>query len=276
MSEKLDSAADNISYPIRLALCVEYAGAEYNGWQRQKTGNVRCVQSEVESALSKIANHPVSVICAGRTDTGVNGTYQIIHFDTYSERPDRAWVLGTNTHLPDDIAIKWAMPVSQQFHARFSAMERRYRYVILSCEVKPAVLSKGVTWTHKKLDCERMHTSGQHLVGEHDFTSYRAVACQAKSPVRHIKELSVTQKGQLIVIDVRANAFLHHMIRNIAGVLMKVGSGEAGVDWSREVLEHRDRRQGGVTAPPWGLYFIDVKYPDEFCLPESELGPFFL
>lgn len=260
----------------RFALCVEYAGANYNGWQRQKTGEVRCIQTEVERALAKIANHPVSVICAGRTDTGVNGTYQVIHFDCQHLRPERALVLGTNTHLPDDIAIKWAKLVPADFHARFGALERRYRYIILNSSVKPAVLAKGVTWTHKQLDVAAMHQAGQSLVGEHDFTSYRAVACQAKSPVREIRELNVYQSGQLIVIDVRANAFLHHMIRNIAGVLMKIGSGEAPVRWSQEVLEHRDRREGGVTAPPWGLYFVDVKYPAEFELPPSELGPYFL
>jgi len=277
MSEQLNKLEGATAVaPYRYALCVEYAGAAYNGWQRQSTGNVRCVQTEVEKALSRIANHPVSIICAGRTDTGVNGTYQVIHFDCQFDRPERALVMGTNTHLPDDIAIKWAQRVPDSFHARFSALERRYRYVIYSAPVKPAVLARGITWTHKKLDPERMQLAGNHLIGEHDFSSYRAVACQAKSPVRTVKELNVYRSGDLIVIDVRANAFLHHMIRNIAGVLMKIGAGEADVGWSRDVLEARDRRDGGVTAPPWGLYFVDVKYPDEFALPQSDLGPYFL
>ncbi|HSG03452.1 MAG TPA: tRNA pseudouridine(38-40) synthase TruA [Marinobacterium sp.] len=261
---------------FRYALGIEYAGARYHGWQSQREEQVATVQETLEEALSKIACHPVSVICAGRTDTGVNGCYQVVHFDAQVERPTRAWVMGTNTKLPDDIAVLWARPVSDQFHARFGAMERRYRYVIYSAEVKPAVLSRGVTWTHKKLSIDRMQQAAVHLVGEHDFTSYRAVACQAKSPVKTVKSLEVYQRGQLIVIDICANAFLHHMVRNIAGVLMKIGSGEAEVDWSREVLEARNRRLGGVTAPPWGLYFVDVKYPQEFDLPPGNQGPFFL
>lgn len=261
---------------FRYALGIEYAGAKYHGWQSQREEEVATVQETLEQAISKIACHPVSVVCAGRTDTGVNGCYQVVHFDAQVQRPARAWVMGTNTKLPDDIAVLWAKPVSDRFHARFGAMERRYRYIIYSAEVKPAVLSRGVTWTHKRLSVERMQQAAVHLVGEHDFTSYRAVACQAKSPVKTVKSLDVYQKGQLIVIDICANAFLHHMVRNIAGVLMKIGCGEAEVDWSREVLDARDRRMGGVTAPPWGLYFVDVKYPQEFDLPPGNQGPLFL
>jgi len=260
----------------RYALGIEYAGYNYHGWQSQRDEGVATVQETLEAALSQIACHPVNVICAGRTDTGVNGCYQVIHFDAQVERPDLAWVRGTNTKLPDDVAVLWAKPVSGEFHARFSAMERRYRYLIYSAEVKPAILSRGVTWTHKQLNLERMQAGAEHLVGEHDFTSYRAIACQAKSPVKTVKSLEVYQKGQLIVIDICANAFLHHMVRNVAGVLMKIGAGEASTDWSREVLDARDRRMGGVTAPPWGLYFVDVKYPDQFELPVGNQGPFFV
>ncbi|WP_370280570.1 tRNA pseudouridine(38-40) synthase TruA, partial [Pontibacterium sp.] len=188
----------------------------------------------------------------------------------------RAWVMGTNTKLPDDIAVKWAVEVPESFHARFSAQQRRYRYVILSAPVKPALLAKGVTWTYKSLDVDRMNAGAAYLVGEHNFNSYRAVNCQAHSPIREVRELNVYQSGGLIVIDVAANAFLHHMVRNIAGVLMKIGCGEAEPIWAKEVLEAQDRRQGGVTAPPYGLYFVDVKYPDEFDLPKSDLGPYFL
>ena len=262
--------------PYRYALCVEYAGGNYRGWQIQTEHNVPTIQAEVEAALSKIANESVSVVCAGRTDAGVSGTYQIIHFDTYAKRDDRGWVMGTNTKLPDDIAIKWAKRVDDSFHARFSALERRYRYLIYSAKVKPAVLNKGVTWTHKKLDIEAMREAAGYLIGEHDFTSYRAVGCQAKSPVREVREFNVYQEGDLIVLDVRANAFLHHMIRNFAGVLMTVGAGEAEPYWAQQVLDARDRREGGVTAPPFGLYFVDVRYPDEYELPASELGPYFL
>ncbi len=262
--------------PYRYALCVEYAGAGYRGWQVQKGGGVASIQAEVEKALSIIANEPIAVVCAGRTDACVNATYQIIHFDTFARRDERGWVMGTNTKLPDDIAIRWAKPVASDFHARFSAMERRYRYLIYSAPVKPALLDRGVTWTHRSLDVARMNRAAHHLIGEHDFTSYRAVGCQAKSPIREVRRLDVYQSGKLIVIDVAANAFLHHMVRNIAGVLMKVGCGEAGPDWAREVLEARDRRQGGVTAPPYGLYFVDVKYPEPFELPPSQLGPYFI
>ncbi|MCV6612746.1 MAG: tRNA pseudouridine(38-40) synthase TruA [Amphritea sp.] len=262
--------------PYRYALCVEYAGANYRGWQTQKEKDVPTIQETVEQALSKIANEPVSVICAGRTDARVSGTYQIIHFDTSAVRDERAWVMGTNTKLPDDIAIRWANRVDHEFHARFSALERRYRYLIYSAPVKPALLSKGVTWTHKTLDIESMQQAADYLIGEHDFTSYRAIGCQANSPVRDVREMNVYRAGDLIVIDVRANAFLHHMIRNFAGVLMKIGAGEAEPVWAQQVLQARDRTQGGVTAPPFGLYFVDVKYPERYQLPESELGPYFL
>ncbi|WP_432473852.1 tRNA pseudouridine(38-40) synthase TruA [Amphritea sp. HPY] len=260
----------------RYALCVEYAGGNYRGWQTQKEKDVPTVQETVEAALSKIANEPISVICAGRTDACVSGTYQIIHFDTTAERNLRGWVMGTNTQLPDDIAIRWAKPVDNSFHARFSALERRYRYLIYSSPVKPALLSKGVTWTHKKLDISAMQEATKYLLGEHDFSSYRAIACQAKSPVREVRAMNIYTAGELIVIDVRANAFLHHMIRNFAGVLMTIGAGEAKPVWAKEVLEARDRTQGGITAPPYGLYFVDVKYPEEYELPKSQLGPYFL
>lgn len=262
--------------PYRYALCVEYSGANYRGWQIQREGDVPSVQATVEKALSRIANAEVHVICAGRTDARVNATYQIIHFDSPVERDERAWVLGTNTNMPDDIAIQWAKRVPDSFHARFSALERRYRYLIYSHPVKPGLMPQGVTWTYKTMDIERMQEAARYLVGSHDFTSYRAVGCQAHSPVRDVRQLDIYQAGKLVVIDVRANAFLHHMIRNFAGVLMKIGCGEAEPIWAKEVLDARDRRQGGVTAPPFGLYFVDAIYPEEFELPKSEIGPYFI
>lgn len=262
--------------PYRYALCVEYSGAAYRGWQIQKEKDVSSIQEEVQKALSRIANAPITVICAGRTDARVNATYQIIHFDSPIERADRAWVLGTNSYLPDDIAIQWAKSVNQDFHARFSALERRYRYLIYPNPVKPAILPKGITWTYKDMDVERMAKAAQLLVGEHDFTSYRAVGCQANSPVRTVKSFDVYRSGHLIVLDVCANAFLHHMIRNFAGVLMSIGCGDAEPEWAKEVLEAKDRRQGGITAPPFGLYFVDAKYPEVFELPKSKIGPYFL
>lgn len=262
--------------PFRYALGIEYVGAAYRGWQLQAFDKVPTIQAEVERALSVIADHPVQVVCAGRTDAGVNATHQVVHFDCWSERPDRAWVLGANSHLPDDISIKWATKVPGCFHARFSARERRYRYLIYTSPSRPAVLAGGVTWTHRILDVAKMQEAAAFLIGEHDFTSYRAVGCQARSPVREVRRLDVYRSGQLIVIDVSANAFLHHMIRNIAGVLMAVGAGDRPAHWAREVLEARDRRKGGVTAPPDGLYFVDVRYPDIFKLPKSIPGPYFL
>lgn len=274
MSSKQLQEADHPPL-FRYALCIEYDGSQYQGWQRQSHTD-QTIQSKVEIALSKIANEPISVICSGRTDTGVHSCYQIIHFDTSAVRDERAWVLGTNTNLPYDIAVKWAVQVSDQFHARFGALERRYRYLIHNADVKPALLNQQMTWTYKPLDEAKMQQAGNYLVGTHDFTSYRAVACQAKSPVRELKALNVRRFGDIVMIEVRANAFLHHMIRNIAGVLMKIGAGEASPEWAKDVLEARDRRLGGVTALPHGLYFVDVKYPEEFQLPASRLGPAFL
>ncbi|MEH6470587.1 MAG: tRNA pseudouridine(38-40) synthase TruA [Halopseudomonas sp.] len=260
---------------FRYAMCVEYDGSAYRGWQSQP-GGVVTVQGCVEQGLSIVANEPVKVVCAGRTDAGVHGSYQIIHVDTHALRSERAWVRGTNTNIPYDINIRWAKQVPDSFHARFSALERRYRYVIYNAPVMSALLNRQLTWTHKPLDEKRMQQAANYLLGEHDFTSYRAVGCQAHSPVREVRRLDVRRIGKLIVIDVSANAFLHHMIRNFAGVLMKIGAGEAEPEWARQVLEARDRRQGGVTAHPLGLYFIDVQYPSEYELPKSELGPLFL
>ncbi|MBA4501892.1 tRNA pseudouridine(38-40) synthase TruA [Marinobacterium marinum] len=275
MSKETSTGAISIA-PFRYALGIEYVGASYRGWQLQAYDNVPTIQAEVERALSVIANHPVQVVCAGRTDAGVNACHQVVHFDSWSERDERAWTLGTNSHLPDDISIKWASKVPGCFHARFSARERRYRYLIYTSPTRPAILAGGVTWTHRQLDTERMQTAARHLLGEHDFTSYRAVGCQARSPVREIRHLDVYRSGQLVVIDISANAFLHHMVRNIAGVLMAVGTGQKSPDWALAVLQAKDRRQGGVTAPPDGLYFVDVRYPDLFKLPKMPLGPYFL
>lgn len=251
----------------RLAACVEYDGSNYCGWQRQD--HSPSVQEAVESALSFVANEPLSIVCAGRTDTGVHGIGQIIHWDTQAERSERSWVLGTNTKLPDDVVLHWVKPVDENFHARFSARSRRYRYVIHNRWVRPALMRGQVTWTHYPLDAERMHAAALLLKGEHDFSTFRALGCQAKSPVRTIEDISVTREGEFIYLDVQANAFLHHMVRNIAGVLMAIGKGEQPVDWVTTLLELKDRTQGGVTAPPDGLYFIQVFYDEQFALPDS-------
>lgn len=256
---------------MRVAAAIEYDGRPYCGWQIQK--GVKTVQAEVEQALSKVADHPVHVICAGRTDTGVHAANQIIHFDTTASRSEYSWVRGTNTHLAESICLTWVKPVSDSFHARFMARRRYYRYIILNRSIRPAYLMGKVVWQHQPLDAARMAVAAQYLVGEHDYTSYRAQACQAKSPVRHIYSLDISQSGEFIYLDVCANAFLHHMVRNIAGVLMTIGAGEQPVEWAKEVLESQDRTKGGMTAAAGGLYLVRVDYDAKFDLPDTVLFP---
>ncbi|MDP5291406.1 tRNA pseudouridine(38-40) synthase TruA [Oceanimonas sp. CHS3-5] len=259
---------------MRIALGIEYDGSRYYGWQRQR--EVPSVQEEVEKALSKIADHPVEVQCAGRTDAGVHGTGQVVHFDTHATRPDGAWTLGMNANLPPDIAVRWVKAVPDEFHARFSATARRYRYIIFNHNMRPAIHGAGVSHYAGHIDADRMHEAGQCLLGERDFSAFRAVQCQSKSPFRNIMHLNVQRFGHYIVLDIKANAFLHHMVRNITGTLLKVGMGEADGAWVREVLEGRDRNLAGVTAKAGGLYLVGVDYPDEFGLPVTIPGPLWL
>ncbi|WP_445363688.1 tRNA pseudouridine(38-40) synthase TruA [Microbulbifer sp. ANSA003] len=256
----------------RMALGVEYCGAKLHGFQKQKSAS-ETVQAHLERALSTIAAEAVTLVCAGRTDAGVHATNQVIHFDTRAQRPDRAWVQGVNTKLPDSVRVRWAREMPAQFHARFSAHARSYRYLIHSAPTRSAHSTAEVTWTQHPLDLEAMREGASYLIGRHDFTSYRASQCQAKSPVREITRLDIAPVGQLIALEISANAFLHHMVRNITGVLMAVGRGERPPIWVKEVLDQRDRSAGGVTAPPFGLYLVDVRYPDHFQLPQCEPGP---
>ena len=258
---------------MKIALGVEYNGAAFHGWQAQQPG-VRTVQGELQAALSKVANHPVKVTCAGRTDTGVHALGQVVHFESEAQRGERNWLLGCNVNLPDDVAVTWVKPVADDFDARFSARSRRYRYFILNRPARSAVLAGRVTWSHYPLDAQRMHSAAQDLLGEHDFSSYRAVACQAHSPVRTLHRLAVKRIDDFVVLELHANAFLHHMVRNIAGVLMAIGQGEQPISWAKTVLEHRDRTKGGVTAPPQGLYFEQVEYPANFQIPTPTLSGF--
>ncbi|HID45834.1 MAG TPA: tRNA pseudouridine(38-40) synthase TruA [Chromatiaceae bacterium] len=251
---------------MRIALGVEYDGSRFCGFQSQKSG-VRTVQESLEQALSSVADHKVQVIAAGRTDTGVHANAQVVHFDTEALRPTHGWVMGSNIKLPADISVLWAQEVPKDFHARFSAQARTYRYFILNRKSRPAILSSRVTWVHRPLDAVHMQQAGQVLVGKHDFTSYRTVHCQAKSPVRTLHSLKVMRHGDFVVMEVYADGFLHHMVRNIAGVLIAIGSGDRPVDWAAEVLEHRDRRQGGMTAAPDGLYFHQVDYDLRYGIP---------
>ena len=252
---------------MRIALGVEYDGSRYCGWQRQKH-DTETVQQYLEMALSRVADHPVTVICAGRTDTGVHGVGQVVHFDSEAERKQRGWIFGCNTNLPDSISVRWAKPVDDQFHARFSAQSRAYRYVIYNHTVRPALGIKHLTWNHYSLDLERMREASKVLIGEHDFSSFQAQGCQAKSPIRTIQTLELHARGPLIIMDIQANAFLQHMVRNIAGVLMAICCGKRPLEWIDEVLGHRNRTLGGVTAPPYGLYFMKVQYPDHYQIPE--------
>lgn len=259
---------------MRVALGIEYDGANYYGWQRQR--DVDSVQERLEKALSKIANHPVEVQCAGRTDAGVHGTGQVVHFETQVERKMVAWTMGANANLPKDIAVRWAVEVNEAFHARFSATARRYRYIIYNHALRPAILGTGVSHYHGELDVEKMHQAGQYLLGENDFTSFRAVYCQSRSPWRNLMHLNVSRQGHYVVIDIKANAFVHHMVRNITGSLIKVGRGEEKPEWIKWLLAQKDRTLAGATAKAEGLYLVEVDYPQAFGIPDAPVGPLFL
>lgn len=256
---------------MRVAAGVEYCGADFLGWQRQPGS--RTVQGLVEAALSKVADHAIEIQCAGRTDAGVHAVQQVIHFDTVSLREPHSWVMGTNSNLPPDVRITWVMPVEQEFHARFSAISRKYKYIILNRPVCTALYHGLLSWHYHHLDEMKMASAAQELIGEHDFTSYRASSCQAKSPVRNIKYLKISRLEDLIVIDIEANAFLQHMVRNIAGVLMMIGMGKENPGWAKQVLLAKDRTLGGITAPADGLYLMDISYDAEFNIPSAYRNP---
>jgi len=251
---------------VRIACGVEYDGAGFSGWQRQHSG-VRTVQASLERALAAVADHPVAITCAGRTDAGVHATTQVFHFDTRAGRSEKAWVMGTNTALRDDVSLRWARPVADSFHARYSARGRRYRYVIVEGWNRPALWRERAMWCHERLDETRMQSAAGHLLGEHDFTSFRSAACQARHPVRRLDSIRVLRRGPAVVIDVTGNAFLHNMVRIIAGTLLAIGRRQRPVEWTGELLAARDRRQAATTLPPYGLYFVGPTYPAAFELP---------
>jgi tRNA pseudouridine38-40 synthase len=255
----------------KIALGIEYDGSAYCGWQRQS--HSPSVQQHVESALSFVADHPVELVCAGRTDTGVHACQQVVHFETDAQRSQRSWMLGANCRLPRDIRILWVQPMAQDFHARFSAIARSYRYIILNSDVPSALFSQKVCWQHHALDSDKMHAAAQQLVGEHDFTSFRAAGCQAKSAIRELQSIEVSRHNELIYIDVRANAFLHHMVRNISGSLIAIGRGEFPNEWLGEVLQARNRKLAAMTATASGLYFLQPYYPVRFELPNIVRKP---
>ncbi len=259
---------------MRIAAILEYDGANFCGWQLQNGD--RTVQGAVEAALSKVADHTVRVTVAGRTDTGVHACGQVIHFDTKSRRSDYEWLRGANSNLPADVAMLWVGEVGPSFHARFTATGRCYRYVILNRPVRPTFLARRVSWDYRPLDVAAMQQAARYLVGTHDFSSFRAAQCQARDPVRELRRLDVGREAEFVVIEAEANGFLHHMVRNIAGVLSSIGAGEQSPVWGREVLLARDRSAGGVTAPADGLYLMHVQYPLHYRLPQLSGTPGFL
>ncbi|EQA14835.1 tRNA pseudouridine(38-40) synthase TruA [Glaesserella parasuis] len=258
---------------MKIALGIEYDGCRYCGWQRQQY--VDSVQQRLEEALSVIANSSCEVFCAGRTDAGVHATGQVVHFDTDVNRPMQSWCLGTNAHLPEDIVVKWAIGVSDDFHARFSALARRYRYVIYNNKLRSAILPKGISHYHYSLDHEKMHEAGRFLLGENDFSSFRAAKCQSHTPWRNVHHLIVSRHQDYIILDIQANAFVHHMVRNIVGSLIEVGRGDKPVEWIKWLLEKRDRTLAAPTAKAEGLYLVEVIYPEKFSIPQMPLGPLF-
>lgn len=254
----------------RIALGLEYDGSQFQGWQMQR--HAESVQARLQEALAQVAAHPVTLHCAGRTDSGVHALEQVVHFDTVANRAMRAWVLGVNANLPDSIAVRWARAVTPEFHARFSATARHYRYLILNRPTRSALHCRRAVWVHRSLDLARMQAAAFCLTGTHDFSSFRAQGCQAKSPVRTVHYLRLRRHGEIIVLEIGADGFLYHMVRNIAGVLLAIGRGEAPSDWAAQLLAMRDRRRGGVTAPPQGLYLVGIDYPARFDLPRPASG----
>ena len=260
---------------MKLAACVEYDGSAFSGWQR--LGHAISIQAVVEAALSEVANEPIQVICAGRTDSGVHATGQIIHFETQAERPLRGWQFGTNVKLREGVSLRWIQPVADDFHARFSALSRRYRYVILNRLARPALLKQRAAWQYHPLDEQAMHQAAQALLGEQDFSSFRASGCQSLHARRNIHQLDVSRVGDVVYVDIVANAFLQHMVRNIVGSLLKVGTHEQPIEWMAELLAKQDRTLAAATAPACGLYFVFVEYPAQFGLPNKyELPQFVL
>ena len=259
---------------MRIALCVEYDGSRFSGWQMQNHGT-RTVQAVLQKALSIVANETIQVVCAGRTDTGVHATGQVVHFDCSAERSLKAWVMGVNTHLPDDVAVRWSAEVGEDFSARFTATARQYRYVISNRQSRPALLHNRVCWRHGPIDVAAMHQAAQALLGENDYSSFRSSACQAEHARRNIQSISVQQQADYIYLDIQGNAFLHHMVRNIVGSLLMVGNAEKPIEWMAELLQLKDRTQAGPTAIAAGLYLVNVYYPDELGLPEDIYVPEF-
>jgi tRNA pseudouridine38-40 synthase len=259
----------------RYAIGIEFCGRDYRGWQTQQAG-VKSVQQTLEQVLSQIANEPIAVHAAGRTDAGVHASNMIAHFDTQAIRPEQGWLRGANTLLPKDIALTWLQAMPMDFHARFKACARRYRYVIYNAPYRPALLDAQVTHVYQPLDIDSMIMAAQKFAGTHNFESFRAAHCQSKQPIRHVQHCKLFRHGAYLVLDIQADGFLHHMVRNIVGCLLEIGQGLNDIEHIDRVFAALDRRAAGVTAPPHGLYFIDAQYPAQFELPQPAMGPLWL
>jgi tRNA pseudouridine38-40 synthase len=250
---------------MRYAIGVEYLGSSYFGWQRQI--HSKSVQEEVEKAFSLVADSEIKLSCAGRTDTGVHATGQVAHFDTVSLRSDSSWLRGANAHLPKEIKIKWVKEVSDDFHSRFSAIERKYQYIIYNSKFNSAILNDRVTWIYSELDIDAMNDAARSLVGEHDFSCFRSSRCQAHSPIRTMVSAKFFRSGQYIFFEIKGNGFLHHMVRNIIGSLLDIGRGKKDSDYIQQLITQKDRRLASKTAAANGLYLVGVSYPSEFNIP---------
>lgn len=265
----MPNPAKNSRSKHRIVLGIEYDGSTYSGWQKQKSPQQETIQQYIESALSKIADHQVLVSCAGRTDAGVHATCQVIHFDCSIDRGAKAWVEGSNSLLPKTIRVLWACPQTENFHARFSAVARRYFYLLYQRNVESALFAGRVSYERKRIDTAAMHRAAQSLLGEQDFTSFRAAGCQASTANRNIMHANVYKRGGFTILDIQANAFLQHMVRNIMGSLLLIGKGERDAGWIAQLLAQKDRTLAAATASPDGLYLVAVDYPAEFQLPSE-------
>ena len=253
---------------MKFAFIAEYDGSDYCGWQRQ--GDTRTVQREIENALSFVANHTIKVTAAGRTDAGVHASAQVLHIETDARRDNKSWLFGANSRLPPDVSLRWCNPVADDFHARFSARSRSYRYLILNRPLRSGLWRTRCAWECQAIDAVRMHEAAQALLGEHDFSAFRASSCQARTSVREVRRINVQRYDDLVVLEITANGFLHNMVRIIAGSLLRIGRGEYSHAWLPELLRGRDRRVSGPTAPAQGLYLNEVSYPSRFAIPRLD------